>query len=235
VRKTTLSISLISLFLFSGCIQKKAILHVPIVPKMTKLENNSSTLSKTLDSSNIDETIISSQNTEVTTQDIIIDNNISIGTPIQVEPIESKEISQSIIQRKAFPLAEYKNLKKYGESTISGVMFLQKDGSKIFAQNAKLFLHPMTSYSKEWYEKSYIGGKTMSEADKRLYNYLLYTTTDGDGNFSFFAVAKGKYYVIGEMICGFECGYDKAKSILMAQEIEIGAKEKKFIKLQKNQ
>lgn len=220
MKKRFISISILSIFLFSGCNQRAKSIHVPIMPKTNPIDINTSEVKK-------EDTQIVAMDIGVKVEDVQIDNNTT------QKEINTTEVKKSKIQRSPFPLAEYKNLKKYGESTLSGVMFLQKDGSKIFAQNAKLFLHPLTSYSKEWYEKSYIEGYEMSEADKKMYNYLLYTTTDGDGNFSFFAVSKGKYYVVGTMICSMECGYEKPTSIVIAQEIEIGEGAKKSMKLYK--
>ncbi|MBD3794797.1 MAG: hypothetical protein IE881_02450 [Epsilonproteobacteria bacterium] len=97
-----------------------------MIPKNNPIDINTSEVKK-------EDTQIVAMDIGIKVEDIKIDNNTT------QKETNRTELKKSKIQRSPFPLAEYKNLKKYGESTISGVMFLQKDGSKIFAQNAKLF------------------------------------------------------------------------------------------------
>ncbi len=95
------------------------------------------------------------------------------------------------------------------------------NGQRVHGKNTRLYLNPVTSYSKQWYQESYIGGKKLSKADARLYNYLRFTTSDADGKFSFFEIPAGKYYLIGIVRCKDECGYSSNKNIRIAKKVAV--------------
>ncbi len=129
---------------------------------------------------------------------------------------------QGVLQRIAFPEAEYQLLPRSGKGTIQGSVYLQDVyGKKIMGNKTRLYLNPVTSYSSQWYEKSYLDGQKMGEADTRLYNYLRFTASDENGAFAFYGVPSGKYYLIGTVICGAECGFDSDKNVRIAVEVEI--------------
>jgi hypothetical protein len=93
---------------------------------------------------------------------------------------------------------------------------------QVKGQKLKLWLNPVTSYSRQWYEESYLGGYKLSKTDKRLYNYLKFTYSDNSGKFNFFGVPNGDYYLTATMSCGQECGYGQKKSIRLVREISVG-------------
>ncbi len=111
-----------------------------------------------------------------------------------------------------------------GSSTISGRVYLINsiDDEQVIKRNLKLYLNPVTSYSRQWYEHSYLEGYKMTPPDKRLYNYLKFTTTDSNGEFSFFGVPAGEYYLGVKLRCGGECGYDGEKIIRVVKEVYVG-------------
>jgi hypothetical protein len=74
----------------------------------------------------------------------------------------------------------------------------------------------------------------MGKADPRLFNYLKFTTSDAGGNFAFYGVPAGRYYLIGVVRCTQECGYDSPKNIRVAKEIELGKKDTLDIELYKS-
>jgi hypothetical protein len=84
-----------------------------------------------------------------------------------------------------------------------------------------LYLNPLTSYSEQWYKESYLGGYKMQKADSRLFNYLKFTASDKNGNFAFYGVPSGSYYLIGTVKCGEECGYDSMKNIRIATKVSV--------------
>jgi hypothetical protein len=114
------------------------------------------------------------------------------------------------VARIPFPVEEYAHLHRMGKGTIKGQIYLT-DGydRKVFGKGTRLYLNPKTSYSDQWYEESYIGGHKMQKADNRLFNYLRFTSSDQNGNFAFYGVPSGSYYLIGTVTCGTECGYDR--------------------------
>jgi hypothetical protein len=67
-----------------------------------------------------------------------------------------------------------------------------------------------------------LGGYKLSKTDSRLYNYLKFTYSDGSGQFNFYGVPAGDYYLTGTIRCGEECGFSEMKSIRLVQEISVG-------------
>ncbi len=152
-------------------------------------------------------------------------NNPSLGEEgLQNENIVSSPARNEVIERIPFPVDEYKYIKKRGRSTVSGTIYLENShtSEKVKGQKIKLWLNPVTSYSRQWYEESYLGGYKLSKTDKRLYNYLKFTYSDGSGNFNFFGVPAGDYYLTGTISCSEACGFNDKKSIRLVREISVG-------------
>jgi len=128
----------------------------------------------------------------------------------------------SVVKRIPFPIGEYNRLARLGKGTVKGTIYVTDySGNKIPGKGTRLYLNPATSYSDQWYRESYIGGQKMEKADSRLFNYLRFTASDTNGNFAFYGVPTGSYYLIGTVKCGTECGYDTPKSIRIAKRISI--------------
>ena len=98
--------------------------------------------------------------------------------------------------RMPFPENEYQVLAKSGSATVKGQAFLKTRGGDVkTAAGNEVILNPVTSYSMEWYEKSYIPGKRMVEPDQRLFNFVRKQVADGNGRFTFKNVPPGEYFV----------------------------------------
>jgi len=125
-------------------------------------------------------------------------------------------------ERIAFPASEYYRLARTGKGTVKGSIYLQDAYEKrIVGASTRLYLNPLTSYSKQWYNESYLGGYKMTKADSRLFNYLRFTASEVNGKFAFYGVPSGSYYLIGTVKCGEECGYDTGKTIRIARKVTI--------------
>jgi len=126
------------------------------------------------------------------------------------------------IPRIPFPMDEYVRLARVGKGTVKGQIYIT-DGyeKKVVGKATRLYLNPKTSYSDQWYRESYIGGQKMQKPDDRLFNYLRFTSSDANGNFAFYGVPSGSYYLIGTVRCGMECGYDTPKSIRIATLVKV--------------
>jgi len=130
--------------------------------------------------------------------------------------------SLGVVPRIAFPADEYSRLPLIGKSSVKGKIYITApNGAQVLGRHTRLYLNPQTSYSEQWFEESYLGGKRMKKADSRLYKYLRFTTSDGNGNFAFYGVPAGEYYLIGIVECGAECGFGSKKIIKVAKEIEV--------------
>ena len=134
-------------------------------------------------------------------------------------------LNGQVMDRMPFPLDEYRSLKKIGRSTVSGRVYITNSitDKEINGSGLKLYLNPVTSYSTQWYNESYLSGYKMSKVDRRLYNYLKFSTSNSNGKFDFFGIPKGKYYLIGSMMCGEECGLSSPEKIRLVKEIYVGS------------
>ncbi len=200
-----ISTLLFSLFFFGACVGQ------PTGPVTKgKKTANSGTLwaeSKNVDADEDDNVDVSDLNKDVTS-----------GTGAM--ETEQKKM------RIAFPVEEYNTLERTGKGTIQGYIYLQDAyGTKINGAKTRLYLNPVTSYSKQWYKESYIGGRKMGKADSRLFNYLKFTASDESGAFAFYGVPTGKYYLIGTVACGTQCGYSSSKNVRIATEVFISGNQ----------
>jgi hypothetical protein len=135
------------------------------------------------------------------------------------------EIKNTIIERMPFPVGEYNRLSKRGRSTVSGSIYLENshNSQKVMGKKVKLYLNPVTSYSEQWYQESYLGGYKMSKTDKRIYNYLKFTMSNGSGKFNFFGVPRGDYYLVGTIKCAKECGFSKSTTTRLVKRVSVGS------------
>ena len=184
-------ISAIALFIFSGCVQT----DIPL----TELPN----MSHTYDVDDVDMSDL--------------DENLT-----ETELIMTEEGEESKLARIEFPVSEYYGLSRSGRGTIKGTIYV-KDlyGDSVFGAGTRLYLNPITSYSKQWYVESYLGGHQMQKADARLFNYLRFTASNTKGEFAFYGVPSGSYYLIGTVKCANECGYSSLKSIRITKKVTV--------------
>jgi len=134
-----------------------------------------------------------------------------------------REQHQEVIERIPFPVDEYRQLSKRGSSTLKGHIYLENvnTGEKLTKGKIKLWLNPVTSYSNQWYQESYLGGYRLSKSDSRLYNYLKFTYSNSDGTFSFFGLPRGEYYLSATMSCAKECEYATKKDVLLVKKVSV--------------
>ncbi len=159
------------------------------------------------------------------------------GTPAETNTDPGSQTAKTegtIIPRVAFPESEYRQLAKSGNGTIKGSIYVSDAyGKKTYGTQTRLYLNPVTSYSRQWYQESYIGGYKMAKADKRLYNYLRFTASNAQGKFAFYGVPSGTYYVIGMVKCGKACGYETPRNIRIAKEVTVSGSDTASVDLGK--
>jgi len=220
--KSYLLISILLLGL-SGCSEKKVLIIKEPIRHTQRVIHYSTT-----DSSGIKEEILIKKNpnlgNHIDIDEVEVPQNnptLAIKSTTTQEP--SSELNGKIIERMPFPEDEYRQLKKFGRNTVHGIVYLQNSISdeKVLGKNIELFLNPVTSYSKQWYNQSYLGGYKLTSPDKRLFNYLKSTKSDENGEFDFFGVPKGDYYLIGKITCSEECGFQSNKIIRLVKEINV--------------
>lgn len=150
------------------------------------------------------------------------DVNISDDNLTETEMMITEDGEENKMARIEFPESEYYRLARTGKGTVKGTIYV-KDyyDRRVLGASTRLYLNPVTSYSEQWYQESYLGGYKMQEADPRLFNYLKFTASDKDGKFAFYGVPSGSYYLIGTVKCGEECGYDSMKNIRIATKVSV--------------
>lgn len=131
-------------------------------------------------------------------------------------------------KRIPFPQSEYSQIPAKGNGSIRGnVLFRSDNGTEIPINGAKLYLNPVTSYSKQWYKETYLKGRTMEKADDRIYNYIKYTSSSKNGVYAFYELPRGTYYLTGIAKCGKRCGFGKNRTLNFFSEIYVdGSSEK---------
>lgn len=150
------------------------------------------------------------------------DVDISDDNLTENEMMISEDGGENKMARIAFPESEYYRLARTGKGTIKGTIYVKDYYDRpILGASTRLYLNPVTSYSEQWYQQSYLGGYEMQEADPRLFNYLKFTASDQNGKFAFYGVPSGSYYLIGTVKCGEECGYDSTKNIRIATKVSV--------------
>jgi len=207
IKKTyILSFIAIVLLSFSGCAKKKIVVQAPEVRQAQ------------------DNTWANETNTEENIDISDLEKDEVVVTP--EEGVTKKSSKRDKMERISFPVSEYQHLAKTGKGTVRGSIYLRDAYERrIFGSGTRLYLNPVTSYSKQWYNESYIGGYKMEKADKRLFNYLRFTASNTNGAFAFYGVPTGSYYLIGTVQCGSQCGYSTPKSIRIATKVKVSGNQ----------
>lgn len=104
---------------------------------------------------------------------------------------------ETTYQRKQkLDLAEYANYLKGGTGVIEGQAFFRTAGGEVrTAAGLPVWVNPVTSYSREWWENSVLPDRKISEADPQT-PLQKSDTADAQGNFRIEGLAPGKYYVV---------------------------------------
>ena len=145
-------------------------------------------------------------------------SNSSSNSTVNVDGVNDDVSSENIIiKRISFPADEYRQLKTSGDATVKGTISILYNGREIPGKQTKLYLNPVTSYSNQWYRESYLGGHSMGKSDPRLFNYLKFTASNAAGQFAFYGIPAGRYYVVGTVTCA-ECG---GKNIRISRKISV--------------
>ena len=136
---------------------------------------------------------------------------------------------QAPARRMPFPEAEYLALPKTGTATVRGQAFLTTKGGDVkVAAGKRVLLNPVTSYSLEWYERSYVPRRRIEEADPKLEAYIRTQIADGNGRFVFKNVPTGEYFIITTITWEVPTGYQGGVQVeggMVAKRIKVNAGE----------
>ena len=131
---------------------------------------------------------------------------------------ENKE--KKIIKRMPFPDIEYRNINTSGENSIMGRIYLENsDGEMFLAKESRIFLNPKTTYSNQWFSEVVINKNILEKADKKIYSYLRFSTSDSSGEYSMGRISRGDYYLSFAAWCYKRCGNTSPKRYFGTVEI----------------
>ena len=146
---------------------------------------------------------------------------VGCAIPVQNSPAPAR--------RMAFPEAEYLVLPKTGTATVRGQAFLTTKGGDVkVAAGKRVLLNPVTSYSLEWYERSYVPRRRIEEADPKLEAYIRTQIADGNGRFAFKNVPTGEYFITTTITWEVPTGYQGGVQVeggMVAKRIKVNAGE----------
>lgn len=103
---------------------------------------------------------------------------------------------QQAIPRVPFPVAEYDALPTKGTGSLVGQVFMRTVGGDVkYGAGSDVYILPVTSYTRQWYTESYLGGQVLGAPDARAEKGMKVTQADGTGYFKFSDIPPGKYYL----------------------------------------
>jgi len=206
--KKSMLLSIVILLTFTGCSKRELVIPQGSGGDIATTSSDNTWANETNVEENVD---ISDIDSSVGTEE----STVSVGNQTNAK-----------MERVPFPVSEYKHLARTGKGTVKGMIYLKDAYEKgIPGRSTRLYLNPITSYSKQWYNESYLGGYKMQKADNRLFNYLRFTASDNDGKFAFYGVPSGRYYLIGTVKCGSECGYSVPKNVRIATQVSVSGNQ----------
>ena len=108
----------------------------------------------------------------------------------------------------AYSAAEYARYAGSGTARITGQAFLKTVGGDVkYAAGNRVWLHPVTSMTTQWYEKAIKAGHPLKAADDRMMQHSKMVLGDGSGNFEFGSLPAGDYYVVSQVSWGVPNGF----------------------------
>lgn len=100
------------------------------------------------------------------------------------------------LERPPFPVDEYAALtERVGYGVVRGQVIMRTQYGPRFGAGEQVWLNPVTSYSRFWYDEQIVGERELRDSDPRLDTHMLYSTADGSGTFRFDRVPAGDYYL----------------------------------------
>ena len=110
-----------------------------------------------------------------------------------------KPMPREAKKRIPFPEEEYISYAKPGNFILAGNVCKKLPKGLICPKDVYVFVNPVTSYSKEWYHRHWIGREILEEPDRRAWWFHRSGKADAQGRFVLTHLPNGVYYVGAEM------------------------------------
>jgi hypothetical protein len=99
-------------------------------------------------------------------------------------------------RRAVYSEYEYKPYLHPGTASITGQVFRRtRSGEVRYGSGSPMYLNPVTAYSTEWWQRGFIGGENLADADPRAAQTFRTATADGEGRFRFDSLPAGDYFI----------------------------------------
>ncbi len=131
---------------------------------------------------------------------------------------------QTVQMQTPFDAAQHEFANKKGTAAITGQAFMRRnDGIVVYAAGSQVYLLPNTAYTQEIVSKAAgaYGTVNITNADRRLAQYIRRTQANGEGRFSFAGVPDGSY-IVGTNVSWMAGDYQQGGDLIQAVVISGG-------------
>ncbi len=103
-----------------------------------------------------------------------------------------------ILDRQAvYDPLEYEAYRGHGTAELTGLAVAKtREGEPVFGADDSVYLFPATRYTDEWWTRTMVEGRYLTDPDPRSLAYMRTTVADDEGRFRFRSLPAGEYYVV---------------------------------------
>ncbi len=106
------------------------------------------------------------------------------------------QVPPAVPRQAVFVESEYAPYSEEGNCTIAGQAFLKtRSGDVKYGAGNAVYCNPVTTYSREWFERAVKGGERLAAPDAKATSFVRQTVGDGEGRFRFENLPPGDYYL----------------------------------------
>ncbi len=97
----------------------------------------------------------------------------------------------------AYDPLEYEAYRGHGTAELAGLAVAKtREGEPVFGADDTVYLFPATRYTDEWWTRTMVEGRYLTDPDPRSLAYMRTTVADDGGRFRFRSLPAGEYYVV---------------------------------------
>lgn len=152
------------------------------------------------------------------------------STQNQNEDVDSAVCPVPVERKAVFDQKQYDPYDGKGQARINGRLCITgMDGRKKCPAEQIVVVNPVTDYSTEWYQRSWVNNEFLAQPDERAEKYTRIVKTDKNGWFTITGLPAGEYYV-GVVVCPCDGFDEKERSNYRFQRYGTKVSVKKSVK-----
>lgn len=102
-----------------------------------------------------------------------------------------------LTRRQPYRDSDYAPYRGTGTAELSGqALAKDREGGAIYAADDSVYLFPATPYTDEWWERTMIEGRYLTDPDPRSLAFMRIVVADELGRFRFRSLPEGEYFVV---------------------------------------